>query len=190
MTNEPGLVQDALLQRPELARLRLERDAALKFAKAERALRYPTISAIGSVGVLPIHEDRLPDNYAAAGLNLNLPLYTGGLYSARQAEAELRAKAVEEALRDQENSTIREVRVAMINADNALERVRITEQLLNQANLSFSLAQARFIIGSSSIVELSQAQLNQTAAQIAQASAKYEYQISRTSLDYQVGAKK
>jgi outer membrane protein len=40
------------------------------------------------------------------------------------------------------------------------------------------------------IVELSQAQLNQPAAQIAQASAKYEYQITRAALDYQVGARK
>lgn len=189
-TNETVLVQDALLHRPELARLRFERDAALKFAKAERALRYPTISAIGSAGVIPVHGDSLADNYAAAGVNLNLPIYTGGLYAARQAEAELRAKAAEELLRDQENSVIREVRVAQINASNAFERVRITEQLLNQANLSFSLAEARFNIGSSSIVELSQAQLNQTAAQIAQASAKYEYQASLAALDFQIGNKK
>lgn len=189
-TDESSLVQEALLRRPELIRLRLERDAALKYSRAERALRYPTVSAIGSVGVIPIRDDRLPENYAAAGVNLSFPIYTGGLYSARQAEAELRVKVADELLREQQNNVIRDVRVARINAINSMERMQITDQLLAQANLSFNLAQARFAIGSSSIVELSQAQLNQTAAQIAQASARYEYQISCAALDYQVGNKK
>ena len=41
-----------------------------------------------------------------------------------------------------------------------------------------------------SIVELSQAQLNKTSAEIASASAKYEYDLQRAVLNYQVGALK
>jgi len=40
----------------------------------------------------------------------------------------------------------------------------------------------------SSIVELSQAQLNETQAEIAQASAKYDYQTQTSVLNYQLGA--
>lgn len=189
-TNDESLVQLALQQRPELIQARLERDAAARFAKAEKDARYPTISAIGTVGAVPIRDERLPANYAAAGVNLSLPLYTGGLLAARQREAELRAKAAEETLLDQENNIIREVRVAWLNANNALERWHISQQLLSQARLSFELAQARYKGGLSSMVELSQAQLNVTAAEIEQASAKYEYQIQRAVLDYQVGTAK
>jgi outer membrane protein len=39
----------------------------------------------------------------------------------------------------------------------------------------------------SSIVELSQAQLNFTSAQIANASARFEYQTQRSVLEYQTG---
>jgi len=39
-------------------------------------------------------------------------------------------------------------------------------------------------------VELSQAQLNKTSAEISSASAKYEYQLQRAVLDYEVGALK
>ncbi len=63
------LVDEALQQRPELARLRLERDGAREFAKAEKKLGYPTISAVGSAGTVPIRDPRLPENYAAAGVN-------------------------------------------------------------------------------------------------------------------------
>jgi outer membrane protein len=51
------------------------------------------------------------------------------------------------------------------------------------------LAQRRYDLGLSSIVELSQAQLNLTSAQIASASAKYDYQSQRSLLAYQVGGR-
>jgi outer membrane protein TolC len=36
-------------------------------------------------------------------------------------------------------------------------------------------------------VELSQAELNQTSARIADAGARYDYQIQRAALDFQLG---
>src|ERR1041385_4391971 len=67
-TNAAPLVEQALQSRPDLAALRNNRDAALRFASAERAARYPTVAAVGSAGVVPIHDPQLPDHYAAAGL--------------------------------------------------------------------------------------------------------------------------
>ena len=70
----------------------------------------------------------------------------------------------------------------------AFERVGLTGQLLKQAQLALDLARGRYDLGLSSIVELSQAQLNLTAAQIGSASARYDYQAQRAVLTYQVGA--
>ncbi len=187
-TNVSELVAEGLQARPELLRSRHERDAALKTAKAERAARYPNISAVGSAGIVPIHDPQLPDNYAAGGVVLSLPIFSGGLLGARQKEAELRAKAAEEAVRDEENNVIREVRVAWLNAQNASERLRITGQLLQSATLAFDLAQARYNTGASSIVELNQAQLNKISAEIAQANTKYEYLVQRAILNFHTGA--
>ena len=181
------LVGDALKQRPELARLRFEVEASLEFAKAEKKLLYPTISAIGSAGVVPFHDSHLPDNYAAAGVNFNLPLFTGGLYAARRREAALRAQAAQETLRDEENNVIREVRLARLNVDYTFERLDLTAKLLAHANQAFDLIQTRYNLGASSIVELSQAQLNKTTAEIAQANAKYGYHLQRAILDFQIG---
>ncbi|MCU1261383.1 MAG: outer rane efflux protein, partial [Bryobacterales bacterium] len=49
------------------------------------------------------------------------------------------------------------------------------------------LAKARYDLGLSSIVELSQAQLNKTSAEIASASAKFDYALQRAVLDFQTG---
>ena len=62
-----------------------------------------------------------------------------------------------------------------------------TVQLLQQAQLSLDLAQTRYDAGLGSIVELSTAQLNLTSAQIANASAQYDYQTQRVIVDYQAG---
>ncbi|MDB6122799.1 MAG: Outer rane efflux protein [Pedosphaera sp.] len=181
------LVEEALRNRPELARLRFETEAAGKQVKAEKALHYPTISAIGSAGIIPIHDPQLKGDYAAAGVNLSIPIFDGMLFSAREKEARLKAKAIEENLRDEENNVIRDVRVAGLNLNFAGERVTLTAKLLESAAEAFDLAQARYKVGSSSIVELSQAQLSKTQAEIAQANAKFDYHLQKAILDYQTG---
>jgi outer membrane protein len=181
------LVQTALRNRPDIIQLRLQKDAAGRFARAEKDLQYPTVSAIGSAGVVPLHDESLRANYAAAGVNVSVPIFDGMLFSAREREAELRERASEEVLRDAEDNVIRDVRIAGLNLNYAAQRLTLTEELLESANESFELAQARYKVGSSSIVELSQAQLNQTEAEIAQARAKYEYQTRNSILNFQLG---
>ena len=182
------LVNQAMVTRPELTQLRLERDSAKRFARAERALDYPTIKIGGAAGATPERDNsQLKSQYAAGGLFMSIPLYEGGLYAARQSEAELKARAAEENIRDMEDNIASGVRVAWLNANYASEKVQLTAKLLQHANIAFDLAQARYKVGASSIVELSQAQLNKTSAEIAVAGAKYDYLTQRALLSYQVG---
>jgi len=183
----PELITEALRERPELGRLRYDHEAALKFAKAEKALRYPSINAQANAGSIPFRQGTLNENYAAAGVTMTFPLFEGFLYSARQQQANLRSRQVEETLRDEEANISRDVRITWLNANNASERLEITDRLLRHARQSFDLAQARYKAGASSMVELSQAQLNQTSAEIARTNAQYDYLIQRTVLDYQLG---
>lgn len=183
-----AIVKEALVNRPEIASLRLETQAALKFSEAEKDLARPTISAIAAAGGLPLRdEDKLRGRYAAAGINLSIPVFNGHLFSARFAEADLRARASEQRLRDLENRVSRDVSVAFLNATTAFQRMALTRQLLEQANLALDLSQSRYDLGLSSIVELSQAQLNKTNAEIQNASARYDYQEQHALLDYQAG---
>jgi len=75
-----------------------------------------------------------------------------------------------------------------LNLTNARERLRTSQQLGRYAADAYQLADARYRAGSSSIVELSQAQLQLTAAQLGEASARYEVLIEQSALDFQVGA--
>ena len=186
-TNVYDFVQQALQLRPDIVSLRNQQEAASSLARAERDARLPTIAAVGSAGVAPIHDAALADNYAAAGLIVNLPIFAGGLYVARQKEAELQAQAAQESLRNLENNVIRDVRIAWLNAQNAFDRHRITGRLLENAQQSYDLVQARYKVGLSSIVEINQAELNLISAQITDANTLYEYLVQRSALSFQTG---
>jgi len=181
------LIVQALQDRPDLSSARFSHEAAVRYARAERDLWMPTISATGAAGLTPTYQVPLSDRYAAAGINVNIPIFNGFLYSARHQEANLRAKAADQAMRDLADRISRDVRTAWLDAGTAYQRLTVTAQLLKQATLALDLAQGRYKLGLSSIVELSQAQLNLTQAQIADTSAKYDFQIQSAVLSYQVG---
>jgi outer membrane protein len=181
-------IATALQERPELQSLRLSRDASQRFAEAERRLRYPSITAVAATGVVPVRDHTLHDNYAAAGVNLTLPFLNGGLYSARYAEAELRSQAADKDIQDLSVQISRDVRIAWLETNNAFRRLALTDRLQAQANEALRLAQARYDAGLGSIVELTQAQLTQTSAQIDASRAKFDYLSRRAFLDYATGA--
>ncbi len=182
-----SLVQAAIQNRPELKDYRLRQAAAERFAKAEHALYYPTIGVASGAGVAPAAYSAVAARYGAIGLSVNIPVFNGGLFKARTAEANLKAQAASQNVADLQNRLVRDVRVAYLNAQTASDRITLTQQMLTQAKLALDLAQSRYDLGLSAIVELSQAQLNLTSAQIADANARYDYQLLRIVTEYQAG---
>jgi outer membrane protein len=186
----PGLAtlaDEALRARPDLVSARLDADAARRYVSAQAALARPVVSFLGAAGVSPWRQDALASRYAAAGITLNVPIFNGHLFSAAKSEAESRADAESEHVRDLENRVTHDVRVAWLQASSAFERIALTDQLVARATQAQSLAQSRYDLGLSSIVELSQAQLNATQARLSQASARYEYAAALAFLRYQSG---
>jgi outer membrane protein len=183
-----GIVQTALSRRPELLSLRDDREAALRFARSQRDARLPTVEAIGVAGATPWRDDKyLKSDYFAGGVQMSVPLFAGGLYLSKQRQAELKAQADAELLRSVENNVIRDVRIAWLDLNDALQQLETTHELAANAGDAFTLAQARYKSGLSSIVELSEAQLNLTQAQIAEANARYNVLIQQSNLNYQIG---
>jgi outer membrane protein len=181
------LIAEALKNRPDLVSLRFDALAAERIASAQGALQRPTLSFVGTIGVTPFHQNTLSDRYAAMGVNLNLPIFNGHLFGSLQSEAAARASGQRERVRDLENRIARDVRIAWLNVTSAAQRIALTDQLLARARQSLDLAQSRYQLGLSSIVELSQAQLNVTQADIAQASARFDYAAQLAVLNYRIG---
>lgn len=183
-----GMVQLAFRTRPDLASLVDSSIAAKQYSAAEHDLWRPTVSALATMGGTPVRADQIASSwYGAAGANISIPLFNGFLYNARAHEADLRANASQEQVRNLRDGIARDVRTAVLNAQTAFQRIGVTKQMLDQSNMALDLAQTRYKIGLSGIVELSQAQLAQTQAQIAYANARYAYQSALAEVRFQTG---
>jgi outer membrane protein len=181
------LIAHALRERPDLIELRLNSDSLKSYAEAEKRLRNPIISATAVAGAAPLRDERLPETYSAAGVNVNIPVLNGGLFKARREEAESHAAAADKDVEDLAVRIARDVRVAWLDANDAFHRLDVTARMMAEANEALRLAQARYDHALGSIVELNQAQLDQTTAEIAAASAKYDYLSRRAALDFAIG---
>jgi outer membrane protein len=195
-TDVVGLISTAFQQRPDLQALTYEQQASEKFHRAQRAQLFPTISALGTAGATPVRPDCfggcfpnyfISSWYGAIGVNMSFPIFNGFLFSAEASEAKYRAQAAAENTRDLRDRVARDVRTAWLATNTAFQRVAVTAELAKQADLSLNLAQSRYQLGLGSIVELSQAQLQQTDAAIGYVNAQYQYRLSLSTLDFETG---
>jgi outer membrane protein len=182
-----GYINEAFGNRPDLKALQLQSESATDQALAERDLNYPTVNALATGGEVPIHDSTIHHDYGAIGININVPIFNGGLYTARAAEARLEAKAADKDASLRKVEIVRDVRMTWADARDAYLQIDVTQRLVDQTNVAMRLAQARYDAGLGSIVELNQAELNQTSALITAASARFDYLRSMTAFRFALG---
>ena len=193
------LINTALQQRPDLQALTYDEQAAEKFRRAQRDQLLPTISALGIAGVSPVRPDCFSSGpcspsyfisswYGAIGVNVNVPIFNGFLFTAEASEAKYRANAATQSTRDLRDRVVRDVRTAWLSTNTAFQREGVAAELAKEADLGLSLAQSRYQLGLGSVVELSQAQLQQTDAAIGYVNAQYQYRLSLSTLNFEIGA--
>ena len=189
--NPDGLITQALANRPELAGLRFSRESAYKFYEAEKDLSRPTVSLAATAGIIPYintpASSPIPIEYEGVAANVSIPLFNGHLFSARREAARQRAMESDQRLRDEQERLARDVRVAYSAAVNAYQRIDVTAQFLRAASMGVDLAKGRFDLGLATIIELTTAQLNLTAAEVENLSAKYDYQNQYAALQFTIG---
>lgn len=182
------LIQQALQQRPEVKALQFDVESAQKFSSAEHDLWRPTVNALGVVGEAPVRDNHIPNWYGAVGVNINIPVFNGFLYNARAKAADLQTEVNRQKLADLSNNVARDVRNSWQDTNRAYERLSVTQQLRQQADLSLDLAQARYNLGLGSIVEFTQAELQKTEADIADTDATYQYRLAQMVLAFAIAA--
>src|SRR5262249_61296015 len=106
----------------------------------------------------------------------------------RSKTSDLQTDINRQKLADFRNILARDVRIAWQDCNRAYERLSVTKQLEEQANLALDLSQARYNLGLGSIVELTQAELQKTEADISDTEARYGYRMTQLVLGYAVAA--
>jgi outer membrane protein len=158
--------------------------------QAEADLSHPSVSFIAVGGGLPYLNQTprvAPHEYEAAAVNLDIPIFNGHLFTARKQAAHYQALAADQRVRNLQQQVERDVRAAWVTASTAYQRIPVTDELLREAQLALELAQGRYNLGLTSIVEVTQAQLSLTQAEIENVSAKYDYRSAYAELQYAIG---
>ena len=186
-TDPAAYVKEAVADRPDLKALRLHSESALHEARADKDQNFPTINALAAGGEVPIHDSTIRHEYGAVGVNLNIPIFNGGLYTSRAAAARLEARATDKDASLREIEIARDVRMTWADAHDAFLQIDVTQRLVDEANVAMRLAKARYDAGLGSIVELNQAELNQTSALITAASARFDYLRSMSAFQFALG---
>lgn len=190
------LINLALKQRPDLQALMYDQHADEKLRVAARDQLFPSVSALGIFGGTPVRPDCFggcyPNYftsswYGAIGVNMEVPIFNGFRFTAQASEAGYRAKAAAESARELRDQIVRDVRTAWLSSNTDFERVGVAEELEKQADLSLNLAKSRYQLGLGSIVELTQAQMQQEDAAIGYVNAQYQYELSLSALNFETG---
>jgi len=186
------LIAKALAQRPE------QRQANLVVSQAEAQARrtvrdfFPDIVGTGFIGA-----NRADFNTAhgradfnqiwEAALQLSWTLFDGGNRIARFREAKANVDGAVARMKASELNISRDVEQALMNVDEADQRIQAAQVAVASAQENFRLAQGRFDAGVGTILELTDAQLALTQALNTEAQALSDYRIAVVRLERALG---
>jgi outer membrane protein len=192
VTPQPRPLSELLAQsterRPELQKNRFQQEFSQAAIKVARAGYFPTFSSTAAYGWQSIDQPfaTLPSNWYV-GASMTLPLFNGlsTKYAVSQSKAQLRA-AMEnyEVLRQ---NTTKEVNQAYLNVKSGWELIRATKKALEAARENLRLAWGRYQAGVSTIIEVTDAQVQFSQADLNFVQALYNYRVYEAQLDKAIG---
>lgn len=184
-------VETALAQSFAIAVRREAVEMAVEEVRRQRAEHYPVLDAVGSQS----REDTdgsitgpgVRADTGTVGLQLTVPLYQGGLVTARTAEAAHRYTAAREELEGQRRATERATRTAYQGAASGAARVIALDQAVTAAGKAYDAKRQGFEAGINSNLDVLDAARDLFRARRDLAAARYEYVQNTLRLKQAVG---
>jgi outer membrane protein len=158
---------------------KIAKDIAKDDISSAKAGHYPTLSLRASIGSddTEINGDgNFPtrDN-DSIGLNLNIPIYSGGSTSGLTAQARYRFIAASENLELAHRSIVRSVRSSFNDVIAATSTIRALDQAVVSAQSALQATEAGFDVGTRTIVDVLNSTRNLFDARRNLASARYNF---------------
>lgn len=199
--DEPGIlgpeydtaVREALKTRPEILEAEASIAASQKGIKLARRSRDPRFSLNLNYTLTPNNTFFTRENVVAATLDINIPLYDGGLSRAREQQARADIGSAETSRRNAVDSVTLDVQQSFLALLQAQQRVSVAAVGLAEAKESARLARVRYAagvsqqVGVSPLLELSDSENSLAVAESNQVNALYDYNSARAQIDKAVG---
>ena len=175
------LVDEAVKARPEMANLTLlitGRELSLKSAKDGH---YPQLGFNTSLTDNGNSPDQLVWNWSGA-LTLSVPIYLGGSINANVHQAEAQLIGVRAQLDGQRQQVRLDVEQARLSIRAAKALIEAADDAVANTRDRLRLAEGRYQTGVGSIIELGDAQVAETSAEVQRVQAEYQLYTARAQL--------
>ncbi|MFN2533334.1 MAG: TolC family protein [Pyrinomonadaceae bacterium] len=185
-TDDTAIAQ-ALTNRAEVSIAQAEVDVTNLERKAVRDELLPSLQFVGDYGVSGITptNSALPTRRVA--VQLNVPVFNGGLTQGRLTVATGRQHEAELQLNSVRGQVEEDVRLALSALRTTVERVRAADEALALAQRELEMARDRFRAGVADNLEVVTAQASLANARAAQIEALAVYNAARLNLSAAVG---
>jgi outer membrane protein TolC len=184
--------QSVLEKNPNLGIITHQIELQQASVNAERANYLPTIVAFGSYSYTAIKDQMnfsTNDFYKTSqvGLSLSLNLFQGLQTNSRIEQAQLEKQKTEETKVSVERNLQMGIRSVIGNLRQARKRVEAQQRTVQTADRGYAIVTTRFLSGASTQLEVNDAQLALTQAQVNRMQALYDYLVAATDIDAMLG---
>ncbi|MDD4872431.1 MAG: TolC family protein [Kiritimatiellae bacterium] len=181
-----SLISQAIMCRPEIKASRKRIEAArssLRMAKSEYG---PKVRAEGAYGLRDDSLD-LEDEEYAAGVSIELPLFSGFSTKHKVAEKKAELARVEAEAEVVIQAVQQEVWTAKSRLQESIETVQTTDLRVKDARENTRMAEERYKVGGSTITDLMDAQTALAKAEASLVEVNWNLQIAKAILNRSVG---
>ena len=174
----------AKTRHPQMDVARFQYEVAEKNRKLKLAAHKPTLDLVGSVSssrqnfnTNPAFNTSDGDSYSL-GLELNLPLYTGGQITASVRQASYQVDAAREQLLAAERQVVAQARTAFLNIEADRSKIEARQEAVSSGETVAKASQVGYELGVRNIVDVLLAQRNAFAAKRDYVTARYDYVLN------------
>lgn len=164
--------------------------AAQDEIKLQRSEHLPTLDITASHGYTDFGGGSLgarETEDSAIGLQLSMPLYSGGGTNSRVREAVQLLEQSRENLEQQRRATLRQSRDAYLSTTAAIDRVKAFEQAVVSAQSALDATEAGLEVGTRTTVDVLNSRRNLFLAQQNHARSRYDYVLNTLRLKQAAG---
>ena len=173
----------ALRNNPVIQSAKLDKEIARKQIELQDAGDSPTLDLVGSYSIAGSNSDTGTDsNTAAIGVQLSLPLYTGGGVQASTRQARFQYVAAQEVLEQRRREVQTQVRNAYRGVVSSISRVEALAAAEVSAQSALEATEAGFEVGTRTLVDVLDGQRDLFEAKRDLSQARYDYILNTLAL--------
>jgi outer membrane protein len=189
-----SLLTRAFASRTDLAAEQTRVEAAAIGTKAAAASRLPTVSlstsynaTYNSSGAAALGTQLDQNRGGSVSLGVSLPIFDKGATSTAVQQARIQEESSRLALADQRQTVALDVRRAWLTLESTRQQLTVALAQQKAADLAVSTTQARYQVGTSTLLELTQARASQLQANVAVVNARNALAFQNALLPYYTG---